>query len=294
MNFKNIISIQDLDLEHINLLIDIAQSIDINYSSTELLKKKILLFFLEPSTRTKLSFEIAAKNLSAETINFDTDSSSFKKGETILDTVRTLKHMGIDLIIVRNKQENTANDISNLIDIPLINAGDGINQHPTQALLDFLTIKETFKDFSNLRVTICGDISHSRVAKSNIDLFNKFNIPIAICAPEQFIPIGLENLKRFSNIDDASKNSNLIISLRVQKERINSNIEDIVNSYKSYQIRKEHLDKNPDLFIMHPGPVNYGLEIEEGLWSHKRVLIDKQVSNGVRMRMAILKTLLYK
>lgn len=292
---KSLINIPSLTVEEIDEILKVASEYELNYVSEEYKQKKILLAFFEASTRTKLSFEIAAKNIGCQVIDFDPDVSSLLKGETLFDTLRTLEVMGINGIVIRHELENTSKEMSEKLSIPIINAGDGTNQHPTQALLDALTLKEVFGELNDFKITICGDIEHSRVARSNIDLLSKYDVDVALCGPEYLISDEFSNFKQYSNIDEAVNNSDVIMSLRIQKERIEkSEVPDDSKYFKKFGFKKSHFENNPNIMLMHPGPVNYGIEVENGLQSHERCLIDRQVSNGVLVRMAILKKILGK
>ena len=184
---KDLISIDQLDVNQINDILQIASGFDLNHASNEFNHKKVVLAFFENSTRTKLSFEIAAKNLGMQVIDFMPELSSIQKGESIIETMRTIEAMGVDVAIVRHSQEGTAKLLSEKLDLSIVNAGDGSNEHPSQALLDALTLKEVFGDLRDFRITICGDIMHSRVARSNIELLSKVDVDISLCGPRNLI-----------------------------------------------------------------------------------------------------------
>lgn len=290
---KNLISIEKLKIEEINSLLKSASELDLNFVSNELRHKKILLAFFEPSTRTKLSFELAAKNLGAQTLDFLPNLSSINKGETLIDSLLTIQSMGVNLAIVRHPEEGIAKKLSENLDMHIVNAGDGMNQHPSQALLDALTLKEVFGELESVKLTICGDILHSRVAHSNIELLTKLGVNISLCGPEKLIENKYTNLNRFDNIEEAVKNSDVIMSLRIQHERMKESEVPIVNEYfEKYGFKNSHFDKNKNIFLMHPGPVNYGVEVEDKALFNQRCLINDQVKNGVLVRMAIIKKVL--
>jgi aspartate carbamoyltransferase catalytic subunit len=290
---KNLISIEKLKIEEINSLLKSASELDLNFVSNELRHKKILLAFFEPSTRTKLSFELAAKNLGAQTLDFLPNLSSINKGETLIDSLLTIQSMGVNLAIVRHPEEGIAKKLSENLDMQIVNAGDGMNQHPSQALLDALTLKEVFGELESVKLTICGDILHSRVAHSNIELLTKLGVNISLCGPEKLIENKYTNLNRFDNIEEAVKNSDVIMSLRIQHERMKESEVPIVNEYfEKYGFKNSHFDKNKNIFLMHPGPVNYGVEVEDKALFNQRCLINDQVKNGVLVRMAIIKKVL--
>lgn len=290
---KDLISIEQLDINSINEILQIASEYDLNFVSDEFNHSKVLLAFFENSTRTKISFEIAAKNLGIEVIDFMPELSSIQKGESLIDTLMTIEAMGIDVAVVRHKEEGTAKLLSSNLSMSIINAGDGVNQHPSQALLDALTLKEIFGDLKGFRITICGDIAHSRVARSNIELLSKFDVDISLCGPRNLISDDFSALNYHENIDIAVKNSDVIMCLRIQQERMKqSEVPNIAEYFQKYGFKKSHFEMNKDILLMHPGPVNYDVDIENGLQNHDRCLINNQVRNGVLIRMAILKKIL--
>lgn len=290
---KDLISIEQLDTNSINEILQIASEYDLNFVSDEFNHRKVLLAFFENSTRTKLSFEIAAKNLGVQVIDFMPELSSIQKGESLIDTLRTLEAMGIDVAVIRHKKEGTAKLLSTQLNMSILNAGDGVNQHPSQALLDALTLKEIFGELKGFRITICGDIVHSRVARSNIELLSKFDVDISLCGPRNLINEDFSTLNYHENIDIAVKNSDVIMCLRIQQERMKqTEVPNISEYFKKYGFKKSHFEMNKNIFLMHPGPVNYDVDIENGLQNHNRCLINNQVKNGVLIRMAILKKIL--
>ena len=290
---KDLISIEQLDLNQINEILQIASECDLKYVSAEFIQKKLVLAFFENSTRTKLSFELAAKNLGIQVIDFMPELSSINKGESLIESLRTLESMGVDLAIVRHNEKGTAKLLSSELNMSIINAGDGSNEHPSQALLDALTLKEIFGELQDFKITICGDIVHSRVARSNIELLSKFDVDISLCGPRNLIDKQFENLNYHDNIDSAVENSDVIMCLRIQKERMEQT--EVPNSkeyFKKFGFKEKHFELNKNILLMHPGPVNYNIDIEKGLQNHDRCLISLQVKNGVLARMAILKKIL--
>ena len=252
------------------------------------------MIFFENSTRTYFSFEMALNKLGASVYNFETSKSSLSKGEDFFDTVNNLAAIGFDACIIRTSEEGlikrTIEENKNgrefFKKIALINAGEGSSAHPTQALLDFVTIKEKFKDLNGLNLVIVGDIRHSRVAKSNIELFNRFGVKIKCVAPKYFKDETIENIEWCDNMTKAFENADIVMALRIQKERIQGIIE-FEDYIKNYQITEENLPKNA--VLMHPGPVNRDIEVTSGLLDSKRgVTILTQAHNGVFTRMAIL------
>lgn len=290
---KDLVSIEQLNINDINEILQIASEYDLRFVSDEFKHKKMVLAFFETSTRTKLSFELAAKNLGLQVLDFMPQLSSIQKGETLAETLRTLEAMGVDVAVVRHKDEGTANLLSKNLNMSIINAGDGVNEHPSQALLDALTLKEAMGDLQGFKIAICGDIMHSRVARSNIELLSKFNLDIALCGPKDLLTNEFAHLRYYDNIDAAVENSDVIMCLRIQKERMmQSEVPDIKSYFEKYAFKRTHFEKNKEIMLMHPGPVNYGIEIEDGLQTHNRCLISSQVKNGVLIRMAILKKIL--
>jgi len=293
---KKITSIDDLSVKDITLIAEQAIKFQ-NSKKVKLVKnpKNIFNLFLEPSTRTTVSFELAAKKLGHNSININFDKSSLSKGETFNDTMNTLISMKPDALIIRDKNDFSPQKISNNIDIPIINAGDGTNEHPTQALLDYCVIKSIFKN-RKVSVAICGDIKHSRVAHSNIKLLTKLGYEIHLIAPSYFINKSEtkkinpkitfhKDLKDINGID-------VLMMLRVQKERIPRGVKNMMSLFKKdFCLQSRHLSNKP--FLMHPGPVNRNIEIsDEILDSYSKSLILDQVEMGVYLRMACLKYLL--
>lgn len=288
---NNLITTAQLKKEDILNLFERADELKKKAHSHELAHKKIFLAFFEPSTRTRLSFEIAAKNLGAHVVDFNADSSSMLKGESVLDTLRTVQAMGIDTAVVRHKENGITAYLQSNLKVPIINAGDGTNEHPTQALLDAYTIRNKVGDTRGKRITIVGDIVHSRVAGSNFDVLHKLGFKIALLAPPEFLPKTKLNVpfKIHDSIETAFAESDIVMALRIQKERMESAlIPDFLGYRKKYGITVQLAEKYKDVLIMHPGPVTYGVEIDEVLVNYKNCLINKQVAAGVHIRMAIL------
>lgn len=290
---KDLISIEQLDVNQINEILQIASGYNLKYVSDEFNHKKVVLAFFENSTRTKLSFELAAKNLGMQVLDFMPGLSSIQKGESLIETLRTLEAMGVDVAVVRHSEEGTAKLLSHQLGMSILNAGDGSNEHPSQALLDALTLKEVFGNLQDFRITICGDIVHSRVAKSNIELLSKFDVDISLCGPRNLIGYKFLKLKYHENIDIAVENSDVIMCLRIQKERMEQTDVPNPNEYfDKYGFKQKHFEMNKEILLMHPGPLNYNVDVENGLQNHDRCLINNQVKNGVLTRMAILKKIL--
>ena len=291
---ENLIDIKSLSTEEISVIADRALEIKNGANPLSCKGKHAAMIFFENSTRTYFSFEMALNKLGASVYNFETSKSSLSKGEDFFDTVNNLAAIGFDACIIRTSEEGlikrTIEENKNgrefLKKIALINAGEGSSAHPTQALLDFVTIKEKFKDLNGLNLVIVGDIRHSRVAKSNIELFNRFGVKIKCVAPKYFKDETIENIEWCDNMTKAFENADIVMALRIQKERIQGIIE-FEDYIKNYQITEENLPKNA--VLMHPGPVNRDIEVTSGLLDSKRgVTILTQAHNGVFTRMAIL------
>ena len=252
--------------------------------------------FFEPSTRTRNTFEIAAKRTSAKTINVDLANSATKKNETLMDTMHTLKAMQIDMFVIRHQQNGLPHRVAeNLEGVSIINAGDGINAHPTQALLDMLTIRQHKKSFDNLSVAIVGDIRHSRVARSDIQAMKTLGTSdIRLIAPETLhYKEETPGLERFGNLEQGIEGADVIISLRLQKERmIAADIPDEQTYFDGFGLTSENLKlAKPDAIIMHPGPVNRGIELSSEVADGAQSVILEQVTNGIAVRMAVMEIL---
>ena len=298
----HLINSKDLTKEEIEYLIEESFKY-IKFNKQKIKKSKILegrtifnLFF-EDSTRTRTSFEVAAKRLGADLINVALKNSSINKGETLLDTMTTINSMNPDVLIVRHPEEGISEKISKIVKSCVINAGDGSREHPTQALLDALTIKKKFSSFKNLRIAICGDIKHSRVARSNIEILNKLGSNINVIGPKQWIPDDIKKLKVsiFNDMKEGLKGCDIVMMLRIQKERI---IGKIMPNEKLYFNQfgldyKKLAYAKKNAFVMHPGPMNRGVEIDSKLADDiTRSLIQEQVSMGVAIRMTCLEILI--
>ncbi len=260
--------------------------------------KTVIHLFYESSTRTRTSFEIAAKRLGADTISISGQGSSADKGESLLDTLNTLAAMRPDAIVMRHAASGAPHFLSRLLETPIINAGDGWHEHPTQALLDALTILDRKPQLAGLRVAIIGDIVHSRVARSNLHLLTKFGAEVVLCGPPPMVPPQFEcfspTVKRTFRIEEAITNADVIMMLRVQFERQKTLLTPSANEYfRFYGLRLEHLQAaRPDAIVMHPGPINRGREISSDVADFPRSVILNQVENGIAVRMAVLDLLL--
>ena len=296
---KHLLGIQDLSISDVKYILSEAkQFINLNRSKNKKLntlrgKTQINLFF-EPSTRTQSSFELAGKRLGADVMSMNIVNSAIKKGETLIDTAMTLNAMHPDLIVIRHQDSGACNLLSQKVNCAVINAGDGRREHPTQALLDALTIIEKKGKVQGLRIAICGDILHSRVARSNIYLLNMLGAEVNIIAPTNLMPKNLEKfgVNKFSDMKKGLKDCDIVMMLRLQNERMNSSfLASNREYYEYYGLTPDKLDcaKNNAL-IMHPGPMNRGIEIDTNLADDiNKSVIQEQVELGVAVRMACLK-----
>lgn len=254
--------------------------------------KTIVNLFYENSTRTRISFELAQKRLSADTINFSTSTSSTKKGETFKDTVRNIEAMKVDMIVVRHQSAGVPNYLTRISNANIINAGDGLHEHPTQGLLDMYSINEKLGKLEGLNVCIVGDVAHSRVALSNIFGLKTMGANVSVCGPATMIPAGIEKLgvKVYYKIEDAIKNNNVLNVLRIQLERdAGRRIPSLREYHNFFGITTERINKyNPEILILHPGPINRGVEISSEVADGPFQIILDQVTNGVAVRMAVL------
>ena len=295
---KHLLGLEGVSAEEIHHILDTAESfkevLERPIPKVPTLRgKTVVNLFYEPSTRTRFSFELAEKRLSADTLNFSTSTSSVKKGETLRDTAQNIEAMKVDVVVIRHSAAGAPHFLTKWVKGSVINAGDGCHEHPTQALLDMLTIREKFSDFKGLRLAIVGDILHSRVARSNIYGFTTLGAEVAICGPRTLIPFEAEKwqVKILHDIDEAIAWADVLMVLRIQLERQTLNFFPTLREYHNYfGVTKERLEKiNKDIIIMHPGPINRGVEIDSDLADDDRYsLILDQVTNGVAVRMAIL------
>jgi aspartate carbamoyltransferase catalytic subunit len=256
----------------------------------QILKYKIFAnVFYEPSTRTRCSFEIAAKRLGAEVINFVPETSSVKKGETVYDTLKTLENLGVDAIVFRHSDDHVFDHIQGKINLPLLNAGAGKNEHPSQGLLDLLTLHQEFGRLKGLKIAVCGDIKHSRVAGSLMVAAEKFGMEIYLCGPEAMIPASSKPFIQQKNFDEILPEVDAVMMLRIQLERHVSLELDEKTYHKQFGLTSARVQKmKKDAIILHPGPFNRGIEIADEVVEHEKSRIFKQMGNGVFARMAIL------
>ncbi len=308
LSVKNVLDIDDLSVEDIEIVLENADTfnevLERDLKKVPALRgKTIINMFFESSTRTRISFELAAKRLNADIINFSSSTSSLRKGESIIDTIKTIRSMVADLLIVRHGDSGVMDFIANNIDLPLINAGDGKHQHPTQALLDLYTIRKSFSKFKDLDVAIAGDIVNSRVARSNMLLFSKMGMNVTLVSAPMLLPEDLShfNVNLTGCIDDIIRNTDVLYMLRMQFERQERKYYPSVNEYNRFlglNEKRLNMMKKHSL-VMHPGPVNRGIEISEGVMNledikPENIKINEQVRNGVAIRMALIYLILTK
>ncbi len=294
---KDLLGLEYLEAVEIESILDLAESFkEINLRPIKkvptLRGKTVINLFYEPSTRTKMSFDIAAKRLSADTYSISKTTSSMVKGETLLDTVRNLEAMNPDAIVIRHSAAGAPHWLAARTDISIINAGDGMHEHPTQGLLDMLTMRQHKGKLEGLTVAIIGDIAHSRVARSNIWGLSKMNARVIVCGPPTMIPRDIEMLPAdvTFDVDEAIRGADVIMVLRIQRERQEEVLLPSLREYaRLYGITAGRLRKaKPDVLIMHPGPINRGVEISPDVADGPYSVILDQVNNGVAIRMAIL------
>ena len=295
---QHLLGTEDLTREQIAFILDQARPFQ-EFHRHPLKKlatlrgKTVALAFFESSTRTRISFATAAARLGADTMNLQAESSSLKKGESLLDTVRTLEAMRPDGIVIRHTSSGAPEFVAQRLNIPVVNAGDGTHEHPTQALLDALTIRDRKGKLDDWNLTILGDILHSRVARSNIHLLSKFGVRTTLCGPAMWVPRELEtlapNVRRVFRIDEALNEADIIMVLRVQSERIHEPALAPEEYILQYQLTPERLRlARPDALVLHPGPMIRGLEIDPGVADGPQSCVLEQVTNGLAIRMALL------
>ncbi len=288
---KHLINTKDFDIKTVEHIFEKAKLFkDTGYPNL-LSDRLIITIFFENSTRTKSSFEIAAKRLGASVVSLDVSSSSSSKGETLFDTAANLDAMEPDAIIVRHKDAGASKILSNYINCPMINAGDGAHAHPTQALLDLFTIKEYFKEVKGKKIAIVGDIKNSRVANSNIELLSRFGLEVILVAPPHFMP-STKNFRQTYSIKEIIDEVDIIMSLRTQTERHNNLIYASLKDYaRDFCITKELIGER-EILLMHPGPVHRNVDIDDKMLQDRRCKVLEQVKNGLFVRMAVLDTLI--
>ncbi|MDD5422076.1 MAG: aspartate carbamoyltransferase catalytic subunit [Candidatus Omnitrophota bacterium] len=294
---KDLLGLEYLSKEEIEFILYTAQGFK-EVTTRQIKKvpalrgKTVVNLFYEPSTRTRTSFELAAKRLSADVVNVEIEASSVKKGETLIDTGRNIEALKIDIIVVRHSASGAPNILARSVKSSVVNAGDGWHEHPTQALLDMFTLQSKLGSIKDLKVSIIGDIAHSRVARSNIWGLTKLGAKVTVCAPKLLIPEGIERMgvNITSDIDEALKGADAINVLRMQFERDQAlAFPSKLEYFKQFGITAERLKKcKPDIVVMHPGPINRGIEMSSEVADGKNSVILEQVTNGIAVRMAAL------
>jgi aspartate carbamoyltransferase catalytic subunit len=295
---SGLLGIEELSRDYIQKLLDRGRQFQPMQAQSvkkldTLRGKTIVNLFFESSTRTRTSFEIAAKRLGADTISISAQGSSLSKGESLIDTLNTLAAMRPDAIVMRHSASGAPHFLARLLNIPIINAGDGTHEHPTQALLDALTILDHRPSLEGLRVAIIGDIAHSRVARSNIHLLSKYQVELVLCGPAPLLPAELQQLAPgitlTTKIDEAVAGADVVMMLRVQLERQHETTFPKTEYFQFYGLQREHLRlARPNVIVMHPGPINRGREIASDVADSSNSAILNQVENGVAIRMAVL------
>ncbi|MFA6735827.1 MAG: aspartate carbamoyltransferase catalytic subunit [Saccharofermentanales bacterium] len=294
---KDLLGLRELSEEEIMLILDTAfvmknVLVSGNKKTAHLQGKSVVTLFYENSTRTRLSFEMASKFMGASSANISTTGSSVNKGENLADTAMTIDAMATDIIVMRHPVSGAPHYISDKVGASVVNAGDGMNEHPTQALLDMMTIIENKKSLSGLKVAIVGDIYHSRVARSNIWGMAKLGADVYIAGPSTMIPVGIEmtGAKICSNVQEACEGADIIMALRLQTERQKSSLFPSIQEYSRFfgvDDKVLSLARN-DVMVMHPGPCNHGVEMTTSVYESDASYINEQVTNGVAVRMAVL------
>ncbi len=294
---KDLLGLEYLSAEQITLILDTAEPL--REISERAIKKvptlrgaTVVNLFFEASTRTRISFEFAEKRMSADTVNVSTAGSSVSKGETLVDTAKNLEAMRIDMVVIRHGSSGAARFLGERIESSVINAGDGTHEHPTQGLLDLLTLRQRFGTLTGKRICICGDVLHSRVARSNIWGLTKLGAEVAVCGPRSLLPSAIAEfgVQVFDRIEQAIEWADALNILRLQLERMTAGYIPSLREYnRVFGVTRERLDRAPrDLLIMHPGPMNRGVEIDSEVADGPHSVILDQVTNGVAVRMAVL------
>ena len=289
----SLLSIDQLTTEQIERILALARRMDPDRPSQLLRGKRVVLLFYEASTRTRASFEFAAKSLGAMTTLVTATSSSIEKGESLIDTGWTVECIGADVIVMRHPNSGSSHLLSRYMSVPIVNAGDGMHQHPSQALLDALTMLNHKKRLRGLRVVVVGDVYHSRVARSNAELLSRFGAEVILCGPRDFVPevaaMLAPGVEVSHDLNSALQGADVVMALRVQKERITGHHHSVEEYIANYQVTPQRMKlAKPDAILMHPGPVIRGMELTSEVADGPQSCIHEQVRNGVKTRMAIL------
>lgn len=294
---KDLLGMEHLNAEEIMLILDTAKTMkkvleQPTKKTSHLQGKSVITLFYENSTRTRLSFEMAAKYMGAAAANMSSSGSSVNKGETLLDTAKTIDMMATDFIIMRHNQSGAAEFIANRVEASVINAGDGMHEHPTQSLLDLFTMREKLGHLDNLKIAIVGDCLHSRVFRSNLLALQKLGSEVWVSGPASLMPLDVEAMgaKYTRYVDEAVTDADVVMGLRIQLERMKSGLFPSVNEYYHfYSLNDQNIKlAKKDAIVMHPGPANRGVEINSMLYESDQSVISEQVTNGVAVRMAVL------
>lgn len=297
-NQKHLLGLSDYSADEIRYVLEQAKTfrevLDRPVPKVPTLRDKTIVnLFYENSTRTRLSFELAQKRMGADVVNFSASTSSTKKGESLKDTIRNISSMKIDMVVSRHESPGVPHFLTRCVDAAIINAGDGAHEHPTQALLDMFTMQQIYPDLKGKKIAIIGDISHSRVVRSNLIGLKKLGAEIIVCGPKSLMPLYVHTLGATvsHSLDETLAWCDVAMALRIQMERIGGGT-DLFPSLREYHetfgIKMSHLEKYPDLTVMHPGPINRGVEMESDVADSDRAVILDQVTNGVAVRMAVL------
>ncbi|MGN0163551.1 MAG: aspartate carbamoyltransferase catalytic subunit [Candidatus Ornithomonoglobus sp.] len=293
----DLLGLKDLDADQIKHILDTAATmkeivIGPNKKTPHLQGKTVVNLFYENSTRTRLSFELAAKYMSASAANISSSGSSVAKGETLVDTAETINAMGTDILVMRHNMSGAPHMLSKLVDASVVNAGDGMNEHPTQALLDMLTMLEHKGHIEGLKVAIIGDIYHSRVVRSNIYGLTKLGAEVTLGGPSTLMPMGIDKMgvKVYDNVHEAIVDADVVMALRIQLERQKKGLFPSIREYfRFFGIDEQRLKlAKPDAIVMHPGPVNRGVELSTAVIDGEKSVITNQVTSGVAVRMAVM------
>lgn len=294
---KDLLGMKQLSAEEIMEILETAKTMKMvltsgNKKTSHLQGKSVVTLFYENSTRTRLSFELASKYIGSASANISASGSSVSKGESLLDTVRTIDMMATDIVVMRHPQSGAPHFIAPYLNASVVNAGDGMNEHPTQALLDLFTMYERFDSFEGKNIAICGDLYHSRVVRSNTIGLTKLGAKVSVYGPRTMVPVGIEKMgaRVASSVADAVKDADAVMGLRVQLERQHKSLFPSVAEYSSfYSITSDILSlAKPEAFLMHPGPCNHGVELPTAVYDCDQSVINEQVTNGVAVRMAVL------
>lgn len=294
---KDLLGMKQLSAEEIMEILETAKTMKMvltsgNKKTSHLQGKSVVTLFYENSTRTRLSFELASKYMGSASANISASGSSVSKGESLLDTVRTIDMMATDIVVMRHPQSGAPHFIAPYLNASVVNAGDGMNEHPTQALLDLFTMYERFDSFEGKNIAICGDLYHSRVVRSNTIGLTKLGAKVSVYGPRTMVPVGIEKMgaRVASSVADAVKDADAVMGLRVQLERQHKSLFPSVAEYSSfYSITSDILAlAKPEAFLMHPGPCNHGVELPTAVYDCDQSVINEQVTNGVAVRMAVL------